>query len=74
MPFFFVTRYTPTKITDVPINCISLNSSPSNNPQKIATIGIKYVVETEKTGDEIARSFMYKTFAIAVPKNASTTI
>ena len=73
MPFF-VTRYTPTKITDVPINWISLNSSPSNKPQKIATIGIKYVVETEKTGEEIARSFMYKTFAIAVPKNARTII
>ena len=58
----------------VPINCVNLKSSPSNKPQKIATTGIKYVVDTEKTGDEIASSFIYRTFAIAVPKSASITM
>ena len=35
-----------------------LKSSPSNKPQKIATTGIKYVVDTEKTGDDIASNFI----------------
>ena len=69
--FFLVTKYTPSKITAVPKNWINLNCSPSNSPQKIATKGIKYVVDTEKTGDEIANSLMYKTFAIAVQKTAN---
>ena len=42
----------------VPINCVNLKSSPSNKPQKIATTGIKYVVDTEKTGDDIASNFI----------------
>ena len=48
--------------------------SPSNTPQKKATIGIRYVTDETKIGVEIFTSFKNIIFAIAVAKNANNTM
>ena len=47
--------------------------SPSNTPQKKATIGIRYVTDETKIGVEIFTSFKNRIFAIAVAKKANNT-
>lgn len=56
------------------INCKNEIFSPSNNPQKIATIGIKYVTEEEKIGVEICTNLLYIILDAAVPKIARIAI
>ena len=49
------------------MNWIGVSISWSNNPQKKATIGIKYVTEVAKTGDDNWINLKKRILAIPVP-------
>lgn len=52
---------------NAPKNCTEVSISLSSKPQKKATIGIKYVTEVAKTGDEIWINLKNNILAIPVP-------
>ena len=54
-------------------NCKILSFSPSKDPHKMATKGIKYVTDDANTGVEICTNLVYKTLATPVPKTARIT-
>ena len=70
--YFLLDKYTPIKIINAPRNCTGVSISLSNNPQKKATIGIKYVTDVAKTGDDICINLKKMILAIPVPTIPST--